>query len=370
MAQKANYKVGFSTTEGIYSNGQLVYAGDCSGPKSTRAVISDPSIDFAVLECARGGILRSGLAFDECDISIITNITSDHLGLKGINSLEDLAQVKSVVAKSTKKTGYCILNAEDELVYDMKKELVCSIALFALSNVPRIQEHCKSGGFACYIEEGYIVVQRGRHKDHIAELTRIPLSFKGTATSMIKNILPSVLAGVISKFALNDIESALYEFLPAPENLPGRMNLFDFGTFQLMVDYAHNEGAYIELKNYVSTLKNKRRIGIVSAAGDRRPIDIQKIGYYAAEIFNEIIITHDKNKRGNSNENITKELIHGIRRSNSDPHVEIISDEYTAIHHVLASATEDSFIFYTPENILDALEFIKTQQEKRVRYDS
>ena len=285
------------------------------------------------------------------------------MGLKEINSLEDLARVKSVVARSTKKTGYCILNADDELVYAMKNELSCSIALFAMQENHRIQEHWMTGGLVCYLENDFIVVQRGKDKNYIAQVSHIPISFKATATCMIKNILPAILAGVLSNFPLTDIESALYDFLPNPENLPGRMNIFNFGQAQLMVDYAHNEGAYIELKNYLSTIKKKRTIGIISVAGDRRPIDMQKVGYYAAEIFDEIIIKHDKNTRGNTNENITKALTQGIALSKSQALVEVISDEYTAIKEALDRATADTFIFYSPEKILQAIEFIKQQQE-------
>ena len=335
LAEKAKYKVGYCTSEGIYSNGHLSYEGDCSGPLSTTTVLSDPSINFAVLECARGGILRSGLAFNECDISIITNISADHLGLKEINSLDDLARVKSVVAHSTKKSGYCILNADDELVYKMKQDLACKIGLFAMEETLRIQEHWNTGGLVCYLENDFIVVQKGHDKNYLAQISHIPLTFKGSASCMIKNILPAVLAGVICNFSLSDIEAALYGFLPTPENLPGRMNVFNFNEVQVMIDYAHNEGAYIELKSYLSKVTKTRKIGIISVAGDRRPIDMQKIGYYAAELFDEIIIKHDKNTRGNSNENITHSLREGIQNSKKKPVVEVISDEFTALKQVL-----------------------------------
>lgn len=365
FAKKAQYHVGFSTSDGIYNDNQLVYAGDCSGPLSASAVLSDPAINFAVLECARGGILRSGLAFNECDISVITNITSDHLGLKEIHSLEDLARVKSVVAHSTKKTGYAILNADDELVYKIKEELSCSIALFAMNENTYIKEHCLSGGLACYIENDVIVVHKEQCKHYLAQLSHIPMTFKGTASCMIKNILPAVLAAVISNLPFDLIESALYEFLPTPENLPGRMNVFHFDHYQVMVDYAHNEGAYVELKNYLCTLKYKKTIGIISVAGDRRPIDMQKIGYYAAELFDEIIIKHDKDGRGSTPEQITKALLEGISLSKSTPKVEVISDEYKALKHAMAHAIPDTFIFFSPEKVFQAIEFVKGKQEQQ-----
>ncbi|MFJ1269164.1 cyanophycin synthetase [Legionella lytica] len=365
LAQTAKFSVGFTTTEGIYINEKLIFSGDCSGPKSANAVLGEPNINFAVLECARGGILRSGLAFDECDISVITNVSSDHLGLKEINTLEELVQVKAVVARSTKKTGYCILNAEDDLVYALKTELSCTVALFALNKTDRIQKHCElNGGLACYIEKDFIVVQKGITKNTIAPLSRIPLAFQGTSSAMSKNILPAVLVAFISKFSLTDIQTGLYNFHPTPENLPGRMNLFTFDSIELMLDYAHNEGGYLELKTYLNTKQSKHRVGIISVSGDRRPIDMQNVGSCAAELFDEIIITHPEDTRGNTNENITNELMTGIRNSGYVPSVEVISNEYTAVKTALKRAHSETFIFYTPENVFEAIEFLKGIQKE------
>lgn len=248
LARFANHHTGYTTTEGIYINNRLIFKGDCSGPASAQVVLYDPEVDYAVLECARGGILRSGLGFDECDISVITNITEDHLGLNGIHSLEDLAEVKAVVARSTKETGYAILNADDDLTYHLKKDLICHIALFGMSASSRIQDHCNLGGLAAYLDGTNIVVQKGLERIILADIRSIPLSFQGTATSMIANILAATLAGFISNFSQEKIVQALQIFYPTVENLPGRMNLFKFPNFQVMIDYAHNPGAFCELK--------------------------------------------------------------------------------------------------------------------------
>ena len=366
LAKKASYNVGFTTTEGIYLQDHLSYSGDCSGPLSSSTVLSDSLVDFAVLECARGGILRSGLSFDECDISVITNITEDHLGLKEIHSLEDLARVKSVVAYSTKQKGHSILNADDDLVYKIKQELTCNVALFGLAESDRIKEHCSAGGLACYIENEFIIVKNGKNKHYLAQLNDIPLTLNGTATCMIQNILPAVLAGVISNIPLTEIANALYEFLPVSDNLPGRMNVFNFHDYQIMIDYAHNEGAYIELNKYIKKLTSKRKIGIISATGDRRPKDIQNIGYYAAQMFDEIIIKHDKNGRGSSNEYLTELIKQGVVLSKLNPKVHVISDEFEAVHYALQHTTPDTFIFYAPEDVFSAINFIKKEQKKRI----
>ncbi|MDI1352319.1 MAG: Mur ligase family protein, partial [bacterium] len=363
LAKKANFYVGYATTEGIYSDGQLNYSGDCSGPASARAVLSDPMIDFAVLECARRGILRSGLGFDHCDISIITNVTKDHLGLKGIETMEELAQVKGVVAHSTKKNGYAILNADDDLVYDLKNELSCQIALFGLYESERIKNHYSHGGLVCYIENDFVVIHHGKSKNHLVKLSDLPITFNGTATAMIQNVLPAALAAVISNIPLKEIAEGLMVFRPTSTNLPGRMNVFNFNEFKVMIDYAHNEGAYKELKTYVSNVSSKRKIGIIGATGDRRPDDIRKIGSFAAEMFDEIIIRHDKDGRGKTNQQLTELLLQGILTTKVDAKVKVISDEFEAIRYVIDNATPETFVFYSPENVFNAIDFIKKTQK-------
>lgn len=363
LAQKAKHHVGYATTEGVYSNGCLVYAGDCSGPASATAVLNDPLADFAVLECARGGILRSGLAFDHCDISVITNVTSDHLGLKGINTLEELAQVKAVVAFSTKKNGHAILNADDDLVYQLHEELQCQIALFARADNARIQKHCHDGGLACYVENSFIVVQQGSNKNYLVKITDIPLTFKGTATCMVQNILPAVLAGIISHFPVHHIIDALTQFEPTPEQLPGRMNLFQVKGHQVMLDYAHNEGAFIELHEFLTQSSYKRKVGIIGVAGDRRAEDLNKIGFLSAGMFDEIIIRHDKDGRGRTNDELTDFLMKGISTSAQKPQVHVISDEFDAVNYALHHTPADSFIFYTPEDVFKAINFLNHEKQ-------
>lgn len=364
LARRSKHKVGFTTTDGIYLDNKLVYRGDCSGPLSAAAILADPAVDFAVLECARGGILRAGLGFDQCDISVITNINADHLGLEDIHSLEELARVKAVVAHSTTKNGYAILNADDDLVFDIKTDLSCHIALFALHENQRIKEHCSAGGLAAYIEEGSIIAQHGSNKQKLASLKEIPLTFNGTAFLMIKNILPAVLVGLIRGFSANNIRHGLYEFYPSVENTPGRMNLIDFGHFQLMIDYAHNEHAFVELKQFLNSLECNNKIGIIAASGDRRAEDIQKLGLCSAEIFDEIIIRHNKDGRGRGNEEITELLMQGIKLADRSPKVKIISEEYSAVRYAMDQAQKGSFIFYCVDDVFDALEFVLKERSK------
>ncbi|MCW3075947.1 MAG: cyanophycin synthetase [Bacteroidetes bacterium] len=357
LAKNAGHTPGFCTTEGIYIDGHLTFSGDCTGYLSSHDVLFDPLIDFAVLECARGGILKSGLGFDQCDISIITNISEDHLGLKDINTLEDMARVKSVVAKSTNKNGYSILNADNDLCYKIKDDLDCRIALFSMkSDNERIKEHCNHGGLAASIENGYIVVYKGTTTIQIEMLDNIPITYKGKASYMIKNILPSVLAGIISGFTVDEIQKGLRSFYPSTAHTPGRMNLFDFTKFKVMVDYAHNMDGFFELKRFLDQVEDSPKVGVIAVAGDRRDDDIRHVGLLAATMFDKIIIKHDKDLRGRTAEEISNLLLEGIAQINKPVPTTVIADEKEAIEHVISTAEKGSFILICAGIVTETIE--------------
>ncbi|WP_131782953.1 cyanophycin synthetase [Legionella gresilensis] len=362
FAKQANHCVGYTTTEGIYLDNKLVYRGDCSGPLSARTILLEPLVDFAVLECARGGIIRSGLGFDQCDISIITNITADHLGIDGIDTLEKLVDVKSVVARSTHKNGYAILNAENDLVYELRTELNCNIALFAFAENQRIKQHCQAGGLAAFIEDELIIVQRGKEKLGIAKIKDIPLTFNGTANFMACNILPAVLVGIIRGFSIKMMAKNLYSFQPTVENTPGRMNLFNLDHCQVMIDYAHNEDAYIQLKKFLDNKDYTNKVGIIAASGDRRDEDIERLGYYAAQMFDEIIIRHNKNGRGRTNEELTDLITKGIKSVNPKAKIKVISEEFEALNYAMSHAEQNSLIYCSVDDVFDSVEFMLGQE--------
>ncbi len=366
IAQHAGkHSVGYTTTDGIYLNGVNIHQGDCTGPRSTELLLSEPMVDFAVLECARGGILRSGLAFDECDISIVTNVSADHLGLKGIDTLEEMAGVKAVVPKSTRAGGYAILNADDDLVYAMKDALSCNIALFSMyPDNERITSHCANGGMAAVAEDGYITVLQGKWKTRVEKITAIPLTLDGRAESMVKNVMPAVLVATIRNFDLQAIKKALVMFVPSPEQTPGRMNIFDFGEKKLMVDYAHNLDGMKELKKFLERTPASLKVGIIGIAGDRRDEDIFSFGKMSAGMFDEIIIRHDEDMRGRSKEEMTALLNKGIREIRPEMRVQVISEEIAAISHALNEAPPEAFITVCTEKVTDTLNFVLREHDR------
>ncbi|MBV9963109.1 MAG: cyanophycin synthetase [Parafilimonas sp.] len=369
IAKYAGRNVGYTTTDGIYIQDQQIYSGDCSGPASAEVVLGDSSVDFAVLETARGGILRAGLAFDKCNISIITNITEDHLGLNDINTIEDLAKVKSVVARATADDGFAILNADDDVVYALKDELDCNIALFSLDESnERIKTHCENGGWAAIIEKGYFTICKGEWRTRVARVNEVPLTMEGRVSCMIKNILPSILAASISDFDTKIIRKALQCFIPGPELTPGRMNIFKIKNFEVMIDYVHNTDGFKELKSFMNNVHAAVKTGIIGCAGDRRDDDIRLMGRYAAEIFDEIIIRHDENGRGRTNEELTQLITEGINSVDSGIEVKVISDELEALEYAMQNAVKGSFIVCSSDKIQKSIEFVSAHQQQEKKY--
>ncbi|HEV7230676.1 MAG TPA: cyanophycin synthetase [Bacteroidia bacterium] len=370
IMKTVGYKVGFTTTDGIYIQNRMLEQGDCTGPVSAEFVLKDPTVDFAVLECARGGILRAGLGFHNCDIGIVTNVAEDHLGLKDIHTLEDLARVKAVVPESVSPEGYAILNADDDLVYGMAKGLDCKVAFFSMDeDNPRIKRHCRNGGIAAVVEQGYISICKGTWKIRIEKVVNIPLTFSGKAIFMIQNILPAVLAGFLNNVKIEEIRLALETFIPSPTLTPGRMNLFQFKKFQIMVDYAHNTAGFMALGKFLEKVDAKPKVGIIAGVGDRRDEDIISLGTQAAIMFDEIIIRQDKNLRNRSGEEIIRLIVQGIQQKDPTLPFRIIPTESEAISFAVKNAKKGSFITICSDVVPDALNAIMKYKEEEAEFE-
>ncbi len=360
MVKHKGYQVGYTTTDGIYIQDKLLEKGDTTGSYSAEFVLKDPTVNFAVLECARGGLLRSGLGFQQCDIGIVTNVSSDHLGLRDINTLEELAQVKAVIPKSVSKDGYAVLNADDDLVYAMASELHCKIAFFSMDeNNPRILKHIAKGGLAAVFENGYISIFKNSYKLRIDRVADVPLTFGGRARFNIENILAATLAGYISHFDIEDIKTSLRTFIPSPAKTPGRMNLFKFPNFEVLVDYAHNVGGLKAIGEFMNAVDASHKVGIIAGVGDRRTEDFYDIGLAAGQIFDEVIVRLDSDLRGKTAEEITGPLLHGIEDANPNMKIEVIPEEMRAIAYALEKAEPDSFIAIFTEDIDEAVKMVE-----------
>jgi cyanophycin synthetase len=367
IAKTAGYKVGYTTSDGVYIQNQMMVKGDCTGPVSAQFVLKDPTVDFAVLECARGGILKNGLAFSHCDVAIVTNISADHMGLRGISTMDQMAKVKAVVPKTVLKSGYAILNAEDDLVYAMHKELDCNVAFFSMDEKnPRIIKHCKKGGYASIYENGYITIMKGTWKVRVIKVSEVPITYGGKATHNIMNCLPAVLASYLWRnIKIDDIKLALQTFLPSPTQTPGRLNLFQFKNFKFLVDFAHNPAGLELLCDFMNKLDGTPKVGIISGTGDRRDDDIRELGRISAKYFDEIIIRQDKHLRGRTAEEMVQLLVEGINEGKTkEIPIEIIYNEKEAIMHAYNSAKPGSLITIMCDVVAEALDLIKTLKEE------
>jgi len=366
IAKTAGFKVGYTTSDGVYIQNQMMMKGDCTGPVSSQFVLKDPTVDFAVLECARGGILKSGLAFQHCDVAIVTNISADHIGLGGIENMEQMAKVKAVVPETVYPHGYAILNAEDDLVYAMKKGLNCNIALFSMDeNNPRIIKHCKKGGYAAVFENGYISIMKGAWKIRVVKVAEVPVTYGGKALHNVMNCLPAVLSAYLwRKVGIEDIKLALQTFIPSVSQTPGRLNIFDFKKFKFLVDFAHNPAGLQYLCDFVSKMDGEPKVGIISGTGDRRDDDIRELGRISGKYFDEIIIRQDKHLRGRTASSIVDLLVEGINETKTkDIPIVIIYNEKEAISYAYNTAKTGSLVTIMCDVVSEALDLIKHMKE-------
>jgi len=365
IVKNNGYKVGFTTSDGIYIQNHMMEKGDTTGPLSAEYILKDPTVEFAILETARGGILRSGLGFSRCDIAVVTNIQEDHLGISDIHTLDDLARVKSTVAKSVKKDGWAILNAEDEQSVKIASELSCNVAFFSMDEEnPLIKKLCKEGKIVAVYENGYITVKKGEWKIRVERATHVPLTLGGKAKFMIANALAATLASYLWGFKTEDISLSLQTFIPSVAQTPGRMNIFDFKRFKVLIDFAHNPSGYLGVEDFLSSVDANKKIGIIAGVGDRRDEDIKECAKIAGRMFDHIIIRQEKHLRGRTEQEIIDLILSGITESDRNVTYEIIPKEVEAIKHAINSAEEGTFIVALSDVVTNAIEIVQEYLDK------
>lgn len=365
IVKNNNYRVGFTTSDGIYVQNSMMTKGDTTGPLSAEFILKDPTVDFAVLETARGGILRSGLGFGKCDVAVVTNIQEDHMGLSDIHTLKDMANVKGVVARAVKRDGYVVLNADNEYCAAISKTVKCNVAYFSMDeNNPIIVEHCAAGGIAAIYENGFITIKKGEWKFRVEKASHIPLTFGGKVTFMIYNVLAATLASYVYGFKIEDIKMSLETFIPSAAQTPGRMNIFDFKEFKVLIDFAHNADGFRGIKEFLSTIDSPYKIGIITGTGDRRDDDIREMGRISAQMFDHIIIRQDKFLRGREADDIVRLLVEGILEVNPKQSYEYIPKEIEALKHAFSLATPGAFITALSDVIDNAIDLVQEYLDK------
>ena len=367
IVKNNGYRVGFTTSDGIYIQNTMLTKGDTTGPISAEFVLKDPTVEFAVLETARGGILRSGLGFNHCDIGVLTNIKEDHLGISDIHNLKDLTKVKRVVLDSVKKDGWSILNADDEYSMRLMPDLSSKVAIFSLDeNNKHIKKFAKEGKITCVYEEGFITIKKGDWKIRIAKAINIPITMEGKAKFMISNVLAASLSTYLYGFAIEDIANSLRTFIPSAALTPGRLNVFKFKKFNVLIDFAHNPAGYEAIEDYLKNVEATKKIGIISGVGDRRDEDIKECGKIAGRMFDYIIIRNEKHLRGRTEEEINGLIISGILEAGRDVSYESIPKEIEALKHAMSMAEEGTYITALSDVVSNAIDLVQEYQNKEI----
>jgi cyanophycin synthetase len=357
--------VGFTTTDGTYIQNQQIVQGDNTGPVSAQLVLKDPTVQVAVLETARGGIIRSGLGFDYCDIGIVTNIAADHLGLKDVNTLEDLARVKSVVPRAVSKRGYAVLNAEDPLVYKMRDLVDGHCVYFSMDeNHPNIQRQAERGRISCVYESGYITILKGKWKVRIEKAVNIPLTYGGRAEFMIQNVLAATLACFVHGVSSEDLRVGLTTFNAGTAQTPGRLNFIEVGDVTVLMDYAHNPAGIRGLTNFINKLPNKYRTVVLNGTGDRRDDDIREFARIAADNFDRVVIRTGNYLRGRSEKEMFALLQEGIEQSDNKPQVRVIPDSRTAIHHAIKNGRKGELVVTLADRVPDDIKYVQEYRDE------
>jgi cyanophycin synthetase len=349
----------------VYLQNRLVMEGDMTGPFAANIILTNPTVEVAVLETARGGILRAGLGFDEVDVGVVLNVSADHLGLRGIHTVEQLAAVKSVVPAITKREGHAVLNADDPLVYAMRERTGADIVLFSASEYGEneiVTDHVTRGGIAAVVEEDTFVIRRGRLRIPIAAEHDVPLTLGGAARFQRDNVLAAMAAAYVQGMRYDDIRAGLLSFFPSPTTTPGRMNMIQVrGGGRVLVDYAHNAAAIAGLVDFVFRTPAANRYCVLTVPGDRRDEDIREAGRLCAR-FDKVIIKEDIDRRGRGRGEIARLLTEGLVAGGLEPdQVEVMYEEDEAINRGLDLIGEDDLLVIHADKVKSTLEVVRAR---------
>jgi cyanophycin synthetase len=353
-------KIGMTSTDGVYIDERLVKRVDASGPKSAQMVLQNPRVDMAVFEVARGGILREGLGYGRNDVGVVLNVTGDHLGLRDVETLEQLAAVKQVVVEAVPKTGWAVLNADDPLVLEMRRHTGGQVILFSMKDKHELVDRwIRRGRKAIVLEHGplgeLMVLKEGRRSSPIAYVHMLPATFDGRARMMVQNAMAAAAAAHAAGAHLHDIRQGLRSFTTSIYQAPGRLNVFELDGMKVVLDYAHNAAGLEQLGDFVDHLTADAAVrerpgeaaraanlvvGVVATAGDRRDDDMRELGRVAARHFDVVIVREDKNPRGRERGETAELVVEGVRDAIASGRaragtVEMVLDEMDAARRAL-----------------------------------
>jgi cyanophycin synthetase len=352
-------RTGMTNTDGVYIEGRRIDSGDCSGPRSARNVLLHPDVDAAVFETARGGMLREGLAFDRCQVAVVTNIgAGDHLGLNYITTLEDLAVLKRVIVQNVAPGGMAVLNAADPMVAAMAENTRGDVTFFAQDGThPVMSMHRATGKRLVYVEDGMLVAEQGKNVTRLP-LADVPLTRGGTIGFQVENTMAAVAAAWAVGISWDAIRVGLATFKSESSNAPGRFNVFDYRGATVIADYGHNPDAMQALVNAVEGMPAKRRLVLISGAGDRRDEDIREQTRILGRAFDEVLLYQDQCQRGREDGEVVALLREGLQDAPRTSHVEEINGEFVAIDRALERLDDGDLALILIDQVDEALAHI------------
>ena len=375
----AGMRTGVTTTEGVYFDGMLTMKGDCTGYHSARSILADPGVDFAVLETARGGILKRGLAYDRVDVSVVLNVSSDHLGLDGVETLDDLARVKAVVAGRASRA--VVLNAEDDYCVAMADKLRDGVEVIYFSldpDNPVLLRHLENGGRAAYLQHNMqdmtLVLANGARHEALLDARQMPVSLGGAARYNIANALAAAAALAAHGFGNPEIADGLRSFVSDAKHNPMRSNVFDVDGVTVIVDYAHNCAAYAALAESARAMTAGRLVGVVAAPGDRRDADLIDIGRTCAAGFDDLVIFETEN-RGRPDGETASLLVRGAQLGKiAQDALTVVPQSHRAIQHGLSLCQPGDVLVFgcgtTISELTDALRPTRPELARKIEAEA
>jgi cyanophycin synthetase len=359
LLTSSGLRTGMTNTDGVYIEGRRIDSGDCSGPRSARNVLLHPDVDAAVFETARGGMLREGLAFDRCQVAVVTNIgAGDHLGLNYITTLDDLAVLKRVIVQNVAPGGMAVLNGADPMVAAMAENTKGDVTFFAQDGShPVVSMHRAKGKRVVFVEDGMLVAAEGK-KEYKVPLADIPLTRGGVIGFQVENTMAAVAAAWAVNVPWEAIRVGLATFKGESDNAPGRFNVFDYKGATVIADYGHNPDAMQALVNAVEAMPAKRRLVLISGAGDRRDEDIRDQTRILGGAFDEVLLYQDQCQRGREDGEVVALLRQGLAGAIRTSHVEEINGEFVAIDRALSRLSEGDLALILIDQVDEALAHI------------
>jgi cyanophycin synthetase len=358
-------RTGMTCTDGIYVNGRRIDSGDCSGPQSARAVLANPLVEAAVLETARGGILREGLGFQFCDVGVVTNIgEGDHLGLAGIDTVEQLASVKQCIVESVAPTGTAVLKADDPLVAAMAERCPGAVAFFAIDGNHELMVQKRAfGGRVAFVRDNSIMLAEGMHEFPLLSLDRIPLTHNGRIGFQVENVLAATAACWTLGIPCEQIRLGLESFSSHMDKVPGRFNLMEIAGATVIVDYGHNPSSLQAIVQAISQFPHSNRTVIYSAAGDRRDVDMIRQGELLSEAFDRVILYEDHYLRGREPGEISRLFKKGLEGGKRVKETIEVMGWQKAVDHALTLLKPGELLVLQADVIDETMQYLQQKIE-------